>query len=245
MEWLIDIIKEWVLSKAYATEAWVLGKNYQSAADLPEWTTPLSITGVLDPDATSTYLKAGTYNDKPYYRRLDGAYFVWWRVVGLWVISVELGSWAGRLWTMADPEITGDYNPIPPATGIATVSEDYNYLKTSFVDRGDPAAYDFSHATFTIDNAWHDWDLSSVIPAGAKGVVFFFWFANTNVSIDIQLRRKGNVNTKNISNLRTLVASIFRGAEPIVPLDSNRKIQYKIDNIGVWSIAGCIKGWWF
>lgn len=34
MQWLIDIIKEWVIAQAYATEAWVLAKGYATTAAL-------------------------------------------------------------------------------------------------------------------------------------------------------------------------------------------------------------------
>ncbi|GAH71411.1 unnamed protein product, partial [marine sediment metagenome] len=41
---------------------------------------------------------------------------------------------------------------------------------TGFVDRGDPAAYDYAKEDLTIDGAWHDMDLSGIVSEFAKAV---------------------------------------------------------------------------
>jgi len=244
-EWLIDLIKEWVIAQAYATEAWVLGKDYQSGADVPEWTNPISVSGILDPDSTCTYLKAGTYNNQPYYRRLDGSYFIWWDGTDQWYITKVLGHTPPLRWQRIDPSILGDYTPGPGSTGTATVSVGYNYLKTGFIDRGDPAAVDFAYGDLTHDGAWRDLDLSGIVPAGAKAVSLFHRQNTGTVLKHIYFRTKGNVNDKNVSKTFQQVANILRGKDHTIPLDADRKIQYE-SNIPIFSTCNItVKGWWF
>jgi len=84
------------------------------------------VTGTLNPDATGNYLYAGTYNGKPYYRREDGAYFIWWcssTSPDYWIISTAAGVIGGPIayWYRESPEI-GNYAAAGTATGTATVA---------------------------------------------------------------------------------------------------------------------------
>lgn len=80
------------------------------------------MTGVLDPDATGTYLPIGPYGGKPSYQLTANGFFLWWDVGGRWVINAERGVLLGGLWERIDPAIEGLYSPTPPATGDATVT---------------------------------------------------------------------------------------------------------------------------
>lgn len=80
------------------------------------------VTGDLTPDATGYYDEAGIYAGKPYYIRHDGAYKIWWNIVGFWVISLDLDVMLPGCWARMDPAIEGDYTVAPPWTGVATVS---------------------------------------------------------------------------------------------------------------------------
>lgn len=234
MSWesIIDNLKEWVL-----------GKDYQSGADLPEWTMPLSVAGVLDPDSTCTYLKAGTYNDQPYYRRLDGAYFLWWDGFNTWFISPELGTLGVPVFYRKDPNIEGAYLPDAGAAGTATISFGYTYLKTNFIDRGDPAAYDWDHNDLTIDDGWHDLDLSAIVPAGAKSVEFNLYVSTTAVSKTFMLRKNGNANIINSAGLVPPVAGVpFRG-DAEVACDVDRKIEY-FGNAGAFNYIYIVVRHW-
>ncbi|GAH64934.1 unnamed protein product, partial [marine sediment metagenome] len=88
-EWLIDIIKEWVIEKAYATiayvdseitalKAWIEAKLYLQKAEYPGYGMPIHVTGDPDPDVTCTYFRCGDYNEKPCYSQEDGSYFILW-----------------------------------------------------------------------------------------------------------------------------------------------------------------------
>ncbi|KKN20896.1 hypothetical protein LCGC14_0931000 [marine sediment metagenome] len=41
-----------------------------------------------------------------------------------------------------------------------------------YIDRGEAATADFTKGSLTIDNSWHDLDLSSIVPSNAELVVF-------------------------------------------------------------------------
>lgn len=255
MEWLIDIIKEWVvaqayateawvLAKVYATEAWVLAKGYQAAADMPEWITPYNVTGDLTPDASCTYFKAGTYGGKPYYRRQDGAYFIWWYVspVSEWWISDTVGG-ADVGWWRRDPNIVGDYATFH-TSGVATVSEGYNYLKTGFVDRGDPDGWDYVLGDFTTDYTWHDFNLSAIVPEGARAVLFRLVLRSGIVDATFQLRKKGKVGEHAISDEGTGLSGILARSTTTCACDENRAVQYRAEDLSWLNINVLILGWW-
>lgn len=81
------------------------------------------VTGILSPDATGSYLNVGEYNGKPYCRRSDSGYYIWWNSVADWVISSVLGGSEPARWMRADPAVEGVYQPIGEAQGEATVTE--------------------------------------------------------------------------------------------------------------------------
>lgn len=79
------------------------------------------VTGSLTPDATGNYRYAGAYKGKPFYRREDGVYFIWWYpVFSWWLISDGVGT-AVSYWYRASP-IIGDYSPSGPGQGTASVA---------------------------------------------------------------------------------------------------------------------------
>ncbi len=235
MSWeaIIDQMKEWVIAQAYATEAWVL-----------EWITPYHITGVLTPDATCTFFKAGTFNGKPYYKHTNGDWYIWWygEPINEWWISVALGN-ADDGWSRHDPNIEGDYLPWH-YSGTATVAVGRKLLCTSFIDRGDPAAWDWTVINFTRDFNWHDLDLSGIVPAGAKSVLFLGELKDDLVGKVFYLRKKGNVNTRNKCVVITQVSGIGNTHDLVCPCDSNRKVQYASNAVDNTVLNLIVKGWW-
>lgn len=234
MEWLIDIIKEWVEKKVYATEAWVL-----------EWITPYTVTGDITPDVTCTYFKAGTHSNKPYYRSQDGAWFIWWWYQGWWYIGTEVGRETPYTWWKYGPGIEGEYTPLYGATGTPIVTVGRKFLCASFVDRGDPAAADWTEATLTKDGAWHDLDCSAIVPAGAKAILFGMSLQNDRVGQVFSMRKKTNFNAINVFMQRTQVSWTFIDEDGVVPCDNNRFVQYNADTLGWANIKLAVKGWWF
>jgi len=114
-----------------------------------------------------------------------------------------------------------------------------------FIDRGDPADYDYAKEDLTIDGDWHDMDLSGIVPVGAKAVFIIGHLQGNAVDWKISFRKKGNVNEIVHSGMETLRAGVERHRSSVVALDANRKIQYKVDD-EAWDILDlAVKGWWF
>jgi len=119
------------------------------------------------------------------------------------------------------------------------------FLQTGFVDRGDPAAYDFTSTAFTKDSAWHELDLSGIIPTNVKAVAVSIVVSNTTAGKLFRLRTNGNANTMNNAIINTQVALLFYGSDLIVAPDANRKIEYFATSAGWLTINFTVKGWWF
>jgi len=80
------------------------------------------VTGTLVPDATCNYHYVGMHEGKQAYRRLDGAYHIYWiEISARWYISVLLGDPGAAWWDRLDPNPAGLYGPQGTATGNATV----------------------------------------------------------------------------------------------------------------------------
>lgn len=112
-------------------------------------------------------------------------------------------------------------------------------------DRGDPAAYDFTTVDFTTNGAWHDLDLSGVVPAGAKTVCLGMHIADNIPGVDFYLRKNGNANAVNQTWMEILVANAYVHADAIVQIDTDRKIEYWASNTTWSAIFLTVKGWWF
>lgn len=115
----------------------------------------------------------------------------------------------------------------------------------SFVDRGDPAAYDYDKDDLTKDGAWHDMDLSSIIPVGAKAVFIIGHLQGAGVDWHIKFRKKGNVNEIAHGGMETLRAGVERHRSSVIALDADRVIQYNVDNQAWTTLDLAVKGWWF
>jgi len=113
-----------------------------------------------------------------------------------------------------------------------------------FVDRGDPTAYDYAKEDLTIDGAWHDLNLSALVPAGAKAVLLIGHLEGAAVDWKINFRKKGNTNEVNHCDMETIRAGVTRHRSSIVALDANRVIQYNADNQAWTALDLAIRGWW-
>ncbi len=114
-----------------------------------------------------------------------------------------------------------------------------------FVDRGDPSAYDLEIADMTMDGTWHDWDVSSIVPAGAKAVVLSIHLRGNAANLYLQWRKKGNTNSYAAVLWRTQVANVVFGHQVTVACDANRVIEYQGSSSGIDLANICILGWYF
>jgi len=74
-----------------------------------------------------------------------------------------------------------------------------------FVDRGDPAADDYTQATLTSDGTYYDLDLSAIVPAGASRFTIVRREMNTAHGLDLQLPVKSR---QSLSMRAAIVLSI-------------------------------------
>jgi len=132
------------------------------------------------------------------------------------------------------------WEPWGPIRGIDMVL----YKRPSFVDRGDPTAFDFTLADFTTDFVWHDLDLSALVPPGAMAAVLKLSIITTNTQKIVYFRKNGNVQPYNVSFLAIQVANTWIGGDLIVALDTERKVQYKI-HAATWTAINAIIAGWF
>jgi hypothetical protein len=116
-----------------------------------------------------------------------------------------------------------------------------------YVDRGDPSGYDFAVGSFTVDNAWHDLDLSSIVPAEAAGkrVFFLVLAAKTGGSGSqaLAFRTKGQTNPYDQDGISIIDDTIVHRGSFWVECDSNREIQYLVTGSAWSSINFVVRGW--
>jgi len=117
-------------------------------------------------------------------------------------------------------------------------------LVEMYIDRGDPAVYDKDKTDLTIDGAWHDLDLSSIVPAGAKAVLLKTRLQSANPGDAMRYRNNGNTNEINACGCEALRANVIRTRLGITSLDANRVIEYNADNIAWTLLDIVVRGWW-
>lgn len=97
----------------------VEGKQFKGKKRVADY----NVSGDIDSNATGNYFEAGTYAGKSYYRKTDGAWFIWWDTVDEeWNISSTLGVYTNPGWYREESGVIGTYSRTPLAVGLATVS---------------------------------------------------------------------------------------------------------------------------
>jgi len=112
-----------------------------------------------------------------------------------------------------------------------------------YVDRGDPAALDFTVGDFITDNTWRELDLFPIVGAGVKLVLLFIDVWDADTVFQYEFRQKGNANAFNIAK-RKAIASGFGFYEDIEVLtDVNGKIEYRMSSGTYDTIDVLVRGW--
>jgi hypothetical protein len=121
-----------------------------------------------------------------------------------------------------------------------------NSITTStgcYVDRGDPVAWDKSLIDFTTDGAWHDLDLSAIVPAGATAVVVLVYILDNAAGSEFDLKKAGvTLPIDGIGGVLPIFNQhmLFSG---IVDCSIDRKIQYWATNTTWTDIYLVVTGW--
>ena len=117
-------------------------------------------------------------------------------------------------------------------------------IPPTFIDRGDPAAADFDQTGLTYDNAWHDLDLSGIVPANAVAVAFLVVNKVNAIGTGTWIRQKGNANDFNLYLQIHQVANTFLVTDGVCPIGSDGLLEYKFSPIPYTGTQITIKGWW-
>jgi len=123
---------------------------------------------------------------------------------------------------------------------IGAGSTNYRY-----VDRGDPASYDWQVGDFTTDNSWHDIDCSSIVSSDATAIIFRLLVKNNTAGEAFLLRNNGMTNTRVAHGCRTHVADIYAENLVVVSCDENQVVEYYGTNNGTWSTINVVIAGWF
>lgn len=136
-------------------------------------------------------------------------------------------------------------------TGLASIPAGAGVIPSAniptasvYVDRGNPSADDFTAVSFTTDGNWHDLNLSSIVPAGAKAVAFVLQIKNTATDKSFTLRKKSNTNGYNIATAASYIANVGLAYDLMIGCDTDRIIQYNATNSTWTYILLTVKGWW-
>lgn len=113
-----------------------------------------------------------------------------------------------------------------------------------YVDRGDPASYDFAKEALLLDGAWHDLDLSSIVPKTARAVFIIGHVEGNGIDWKIMFRKNGNTNEINHGGMETLRANVERHRSSIVAIGNDQIIEYKADNENWATLDLAVRGWW-
>lgn len=122
---------------------------------------------------------------------------------------------------------------------IATIG-----IPPTFIDRGDPANYDFTTGDFTTDGFWHDLDLSGIVPSNAKAVVMYAYVKAPSIKRYLQIKVKGKSNFFNIATMRTQTSNCALTLDLVSPINSDGMLEYKTSPVAFTTIYLTIKGWW-
>ena len=116
------------------------------------------------------------------------------------------------------------------------------FVDRGFVDRGDPAAPDWTHADLTCDGDWHVLDLTTVNAAIAGATEVQLRLVFTSQSGHVKFRRHGCVNEVNVEERYYYYTYLQKYTTIHVAPDENGRIDY-------WAASGThfdltVSGWW-
>ncbi len=114
----------------------------------------------------------------------------------------------------------------------------------TYVDRGDPSAFDWAVGNFTLDGTWRDLDLSSIVPAGAadKPVYLLVDIQDNVAATSVSFRTKGNTDVYNVLSMRVVIANQLHRMQGWVVCDASRFIQY-YGSPGLVTLNVLVRGW--
>lgn len=117
-------------------------------------------------------------------------------------------------------------------------------IPPTFIDRGDPPGADYILAQFIVDWGWHELDLSAIVPAGAKAILFQINGIPLDINAGFYMQRHGNVNFTVYSQYAPNVVGASHNEDLTVACDEDRKVDYLVGVGHFVDIDLVVKGWW-
>lgn len=121
----------------------------------------------------------------------------------------------------------------------------YNKIWGMFKDRNDPAAWDWVIGDLVVGGAWHDLDLSAIVPENAKAVLIRLRYRGAIIGVESNLRANGKANAFNVVRFDSQIANLAEEYNVVVQCDPNRLIEYHIGVPAIDRFQIVIMGWWF
>lgn len=112
-----------------------------------------------------------------------------------------------------------------------------------FHDRGDVGAFDWAVGDFTTDGNWNSLDCSSIVPKGARAILFRCHIKDDAAGSVFSVRKRGNSNDHNAGYFRTQVANVDNDTTMLVPCGDDRLMEYKTSNLAYVAIDVLVMGW--
>lgn len=109
-----------------------------------------------------------------------------------------------------------------------------------------PGVYgiDYTIGDFIKDFTWYELDLSGIIPEHAKAAHVHAKVRSNAIGDVLYLRQTGSGLSIATCTARPQVANVYIAMHAVVALDTNRKIDYRINNGAIIGGNMTIKGWW-
>ena len=147
----------------------------------------------------------------------------------------------------SDCAVSGDFSVDGTAVFGAKAIFESDVSGIGYVDRGDPVDVDYDGTVaFGTFGAWTELDLPSDVgvPTDAKAVSIYAIVTNNTAGVKLSFRDSGDSNTGSRIDVRSQVGGM-QTSSPMIVSSANGKIDYWVDDVGVWSqLAMVVLGWW-
>ncbi|RLC33997.1 hypothetical protein DRH14_03915, partial [Candidatus Shapirobacteria bacterium] len=123
---------------------------------------------------------------------------------------------------------------------------DSEIIGENYINRGDPSAVDFSISDIITDGAWHDLDLSGILPPEAAGQLIHLLvkIRHQYAGISAFFRENGNTNVVNVAGITSQEANGVNYQDIWIKCDENRIIEYLTSSTGTWyDFNITVRGW--
>jgi len=113
-----------------------------------------------------------------------------------------------------------------------------------YVDRGDVLNADKIETDLALDGAWHDLDLSAIVPSNAKLILVRLYTKSDSASLSLRFRKKGYSTEYNFSKTYCRAANTGGHYDTHITCNASGIVEYKGDSGNWTSVEFTVGGWW-